>query len=68
MFFIQVNIVSLDIPLCSCKWTEITRQIVVQTIHERKFEMARRAGGFVGLSGGFGTFEEVNTLPINLVH
>ncbi len=34
-------------------------QIVVQTMHERKIEMARRAGGFVGLPGGYGTFEEV---------
>lgn len=33
-------------------------------MHERKVEMARRVGGFIGLPGGFGTFEEVreNTL------
>ena len=36
-------------------------------MHERKVEMAKRAGGFVGLSGGFGTFEEVNILSINAV-
>jgi predicted Rossmann-fold nucleotide-binding protein len=28
-------------------------------MHERKVEMARRASGFIGLPGGFGTFEEV---------
>lgn len=28
-------------------------------MHERKVEMARRASGFVGLPGGFGTYEEV---------
>lgn len=34
-------------------------------MHERKVEMAKRVGGFVGLSGGFGTFEEVNIPSIN---
>jgi predicted Rossmann-fold nucleotide-binding protein len=28
-------------------------------MHERKVEMARRACGFIGLPGGYGTFEEV---------
>jgi uncharacterized protein (TIGR00730 family) len=28
-------------------------------MHERKVEMARRAGGFIALPGGFGTFEEL---------
>jgi hypothetical protein len=28
-------------------------------MHERKVEMARRSCGFIGLPGGFGTFEEV---------
>jgi len=28
-------------------------------MHERKLEMAKRVGGFVGLPGGYGTFEEV---------
>jgi len=31
-------------------------------MHERKVEMAKRAEAFVGLPGGFGTFEEVRTL------
>lgn len=30
-------------------------------MHERKVEMAIRAGGFVGLPGGFGTLEEVSS-------
>ncbi|KAF5373174.1 hypothetical protein D9758_001549 [Tetrapyrgos nigripes] len=33
--------------------------IYVQSMHERKVEMAKRACGFIGLPGGFGTFEEV---------
>ena len=28
-------------------------------MHERKLDMSARAGGFIGLPGGFGTFEEV---------
>lgn len=28
-------------------------------MHERKVEIAKRVGGFIGLPGGFGTFEEV---------
>lgn len=34
-------------------------QIIVNSMHERKVEMAKRACGFVALPGGFGTFEEV---------
>ncbi|CUA74994.1 LOG family protein YJL055W [Saccharomyces cerevisiae S288c] [Rhizoctonia solani] len=33
--------------------------IVVQSMHERKRTMAMRSGGFIGLPGGYGTFEEV---------
>lgn len=32
-------------------------------MHERKIEMAKRVGAFIGLPGGFGTFEEVCTAP-----
>lgn len=40
--------------------TSMTRlQIIVQSMHERKVEMAKRVEGFIGLPGGFGTFEEV---------
>ena len=38
----------------------MTHQIVVNSMHERKVEMAKRSGAFIGLPGGFGTFEEVN--------
>ncbi len=34
-------------------------KIVVDTMHERKVEMAKRVDGFVALPGGFGTYEEV---------
>ncbi|KAG6854595.1 hypothetical protein C0991_004197 [Blastosporella zonata] len=33
--------------------------VVVDSMHERKVEMANRSVGFIGLPGGFGTFEEV---------
>ncbi|KAI9454294.1 hypothetical protein BJY52DRAFT_1122850 [Lactarius psammicola] len=33
--------------------------IVVDSMHERKVEMVRRSCGFVGLPGGYGTFEEI---------
>ncbi|KDR81489.1 hypothetical protein GALMADRAFT_134921 [Galerina marginata CBS 339.88] len=38
---------------------EKVETILVDSMHERKVEMAKRADGFVGLPGGFGTFEEV---------
>ncbi|KAJ7261255.1 hypothetical protein B0H12DRAFT_1048083 [Mycena haematopus] len=38
---------------------EKIENIIVNSMHERKVEMARRAAGFIGLPGGFGTFEEV---------
>lgn len=38
---------------------ESVETIVVNSMHERKIEMAKRSCGFVGLPGGFGTFEEV---------
>ncbi|KAG1748953.1 uncharacterized protein EDB91DRAFT_1312021 [Suillus paluster] len=34
-------------------------QVIVDSMHERKIEMAKRVGAFVGLPGGYGTFEEV---------
>jgi len=33
--------------------------VIVHSMHERKVEMAKRVGSFIGLPGGFGTFEEV---------
>jgi len=33
--------------------------IVVNSMHERKIEMAKRSGAFIGLPGGFGTLEEI---------
>ncbi|KAJ7043086.1 hypothetical protein C8F04DRAFT_1073636 [Mycena alexandri] len=38
---------------------EKIEHVVVDSMHERKVEMARRSAGFIGLPGGFGTFEEV---------
>lgn len=37
----------------------VTELRVVDTMHTRKREMAERAGGFVCLPGGIGTFEEL---------
>ncbi|XP_006458229.1 hypothetical protein AGABI2DRAFT_199661 [Agaricus bisporus var. bisporus H97] len=38
---------------------ERVKTVVVQSMHERKVEMAKRVDGFIGLPGGYGTFEEV---------
>ncbi|KAF4615393.1 hypothetical protein D9613_002943 [Agrocybe pediades] len=38
---------------------EKVETILVDSMHERKVEMAKRAEAFFGLPGGFGTFEEV---------
>ncbi|KJA18549.1 hypothetical protein HYPSUDRAFT_144807, partial [Hypholoma sublateritium FD-334 SS-4] len=38
---------------------EIGRETAIDSMHERKVQMALRSAGFVGLPGGFGTFEEV---------
>ncbi|MBX5442347.1 MAG: TIGR00730 family Rossman fold protein [Solirubrobacteraceae bacterium] len=37
----------------------LTELVVVETMHERKHEMARRADAFVALPGGIGTVEEL---------
>ncbi len=36
----------------------LTKLIVVESMHERKAEMAKRADGFIALPGGAGTLEE----------
>ncbi|KIY48334.1 hypothetical protein FISHEDRAFT_73893 [Fistulina hepatica ATCC 64428] len=41
------------------KGREGVQTIIVNTMHERKVEMARRADAFIGLPGGFGTYEEI---------
>ena len=39
--------------------------VVVDSMHDRKLLMAKRAdGGFVALPGGYGTLEEVSTTPL----
>ena len=38
----------------------ISHQVVVNTMHERKTEMAKRSDSFIALPGGFGTFEEAS--------
>jgi len=38
---------------------EKVNTIIVDSMHERKIEMAKRVGGFIGLPGGFGTLEEI---------
>lgn len=37
----------------------LTSLVVVDTLHERKAEMARLADGFIALPGGLGTLEEL---------
>ncbi|KAH8102959.1 hypothetical protein BXZ70DRAFT_1006140 [Cristinia sonorae] len=38
---------------------ESVETVVVNSMHERKMEMAKRSCAFIGLPGGYGTFEEV---------
>lgn len=38
---------------------EITQQIMVDNMHQRKEKMAALADGFIAMPGGFGTFEEL---------
>ncbi|THH31550.1 hypothetical protein EUX98_g2641 [Antrodiella citrinella] len=38
---------------------EAVQTVVVDSMHERKMEMAKRSCAFVGLPGGYGTFEEI---------
>lgn len=38
---------------------QVTRLEIVDDMHERKARMYELADGFIGLPGGFGTFEEV---------
>lgn len=38
---------------------EKVESVVVDSMHERKVEMTRRAYGFIGLPGGYGSFEEI---------
>lgn len=37
----------------------LTELVVVQTMHERKAEMSKRADAFIALPGGFGTMDEL---------
>jgi uncharacterized protein (TIGR00730 family) len=39
--------------------TGLTELVVVETLHERKAEMATRADAFIALPGGLGTLEEL---------
>jgi hypothetical protein len=39
--------------------TGITELIAVESMHERKMEMANRADAFIALPGGFGTLDEL---------
>ncbi|KAG6903179.1 hypothetical protein C0995_002722 [Termitomyces sp. Mi166 len=38
---------------------KMMKTIIVDSMHERKVEMAKHSMAFIGLPGGFGTFEEV---------
>ncbi|GJE87966.1 lysine decarboxylase, putative [Phanerochaete sordida] len=45
--------------LCDLEKRQNEELIVVDSMHERKLEMAKRSCGFVCLPGGYGTFEEL---------
>lgn len=42
-----------------CADADARAKVVVDSMHERKLEMAKRSCGFITLPGGFGTLEEV---------
>jgi uncharacterized protein (TIGR00730 family) len=39
--------------------TGVSDLVIVESMHQRKAEMASRADAFIALPGGFGTFEEL---------
>ena len=41
---------------------QLTETIVTETIHERKFEMAKQADAAIALPGGIGTLEELSEI------
>lgn len=49
----------LRYPLSELRLCLLPGQIIVDSMHARKVEMAKRVDAFVGLPGGFGTLEEV---------
>ncbi|KAG9103675.1 hypothetical protein FRC06_008925 [Ceratobasidium sp. 370] len=50
--------VASESPADEAIWSNM-EQIVVASMHERKKQMASQSGAFIGLPGGYGTFEEV---------
>ncbi len=47
--------------MCELEWnhTNLTELILVETMHERKELMLKKAGAAIALPGGIGTFEEL---------
>ncbi|KAG8747611.1 hypothetical protein FRC10_000153 [Ceratobasidium sp. 414] len=50
--------VASESPADEAIWSNV-EEIVVASMHERKRQMATQSGAFIGLPGGYGTFEEV---------
>ncbi|KAF9265763.1 hypothetical protein L218DRAFT_897572 [Marasmius fiardii PR-910] len=50
---------AVDEKVVSTPDNEKLETIIVPSMHQRKVEMAKRSCGFIGLPGGYGTFEEV---------
>jgi predicted Rossmann-fold nucleotide-binding protein len=48
-------------------WAHV-ETVLVSSMHERKMTMATRSGAFIGLPGGFGTFEEVRAYSPQRAH
>jgi uncharacterized protein (TIGR00730 family) len=53
-----VGVIPRDMMTRELAHTSLDELIVVDSMHERKAEMARRADAFVALPGGMGTFDE----------
>jgi len=53
------GVIPEDLKIEGVYHPDLTDLTVVDSMHLRKAEMARRADGFVALPGGLGTFEEI---------
>ncbi len=53
------GVIPADLKIEGVYHPDLTDLTVVDSMHLRKAEMARRADGFIALPGGLGTFEEI---------
>ena len=60
----KAEVVSVPVRVVKGRCVDVRLlQVVVNSMHERKAEMAKRSCAFIGLPGGYGTYEEVRLTP-----